>query len=174
MTGVKKRVATSVGSRRDREPRHIHFDEHVPTLVGILANRLRRAASGYYRRHYGIGIVEWRVMMLLGRRPDLSANQIGVETDLDKGAVSRSLGVLRRKRLISIVRKHRSSRQGLIMLTEKGRYLHRLIVVDARKRQDRLLAGMTPEQIGMFLGILRQLVARVPHRRSGADQSPER
>ena len=59
--------------------------------MAILANRLSRAASRFYRKPYGIGVVEWRLMMCIGQMTETRANRICNETDLDKGAVSRSL-----------------------------------------------------------------------------------
>ena len=70
--------------------------------MAIFANRLSRAASRFYRKSYGIGVVEWRLMMYIGRASETRANRICSETDLDKGAVSRSLATLQRMGIVSV------------------------------------------------------------------------
>src|SRR5262245_56753136 len=75
---------------------------HLATKVAIFANRLSRSASRFYRAKYGIGVVEWRLMMFIGHARETRANQICSETDLDKGAVSRSLGTLQRLGIVKV------------------------------------------------------------------------
>jgi hypothetical protein len=72
----------------------LDLNSHIATKVAIFANRLSRSASRFYRKRYGFGVVEWRVMMFVGHATETRANRICRETDLDKGAVSRSLNVL--------------------------------------------------------------------------------
>ena len=45
----------------------LDLNSHIPTRVAIFANRLSRAASRFYRKRYGIGVVEWRLIMYIGR-----------------------------------------------------------------------------------------------------------
>jgi DNA-binding MarR family transcriptional regulator len=140
----------------------IHLDTHIPTLVSILANRLRRAASHHYRTRYGIGIVEWRMVMFLGDHPNATANQISKATDLDKGAVSRSLRVLKRKGWITMTRVHASSRHGAIALSEKGLRQYEVIAEDAERRHRRLIAGLDREKVDVLRSLLWDLVERIP------------
>src|SRR5262245_62282106 len=125
----------------------LDLDSHVPTKVAILANHLSRAASRFYRERYGIGVVEWRLMMFIGHVTETRANHICSETDLDKGAVSRSLAVLQRLGIVSVREDGSDSRRNNVALTAKGRTLHNEIVPVALERQGDLLAGLTPAEI---------------------------
>jgi hypothetical protein len=40
---------------------------HIATKVTVLAHRLSRAASRYYRKRYGIGVVERRLVLCIGQ-----------------------------------------------------------------------------------------------------------
>jgi len=134
---------------------------HIPTLVAICANRMSRAASRFYRERYGIGIVEWRVLMFIGHRVETSANRICRETDLDKGAVSRSLNVLERRGFIRSREDGSDNRRRNIVLTNKGHALHDDIVPIALARERRLVAGMTPRQVKIFVATIQHLQGRI-------------
>ncbi len=140
----------------------VPFDMYIPSLVSILANRLRRAASHHYRTRYGIGMVEWRVVMFLGDHPRATANRISKATDLDKGAISRSLGVLKRKGWITMTRVHSSTRHGVISLSAKGTRHYELIAADAERRHRRLLAGLERDKVEVLRSLLCELIGRIP------------
>jgi DNA-binding MarR family transcriptional regulator len=139
----------------------LDLKSHVPTRIAILANHLSRAASRFYRERYGIGVVEWRLMMFIGRATETRANRICSETDLDKGAVSRSLGVLQRMDIVSVKEDGSDSRRNNVALTAKGRALHDEIVPVALERQRQMLAGLTPAEIEAFMAVIDRLQARV-------------
>jgi DNA-binding MarR family transcriptional regulator len=148
----------------------LHLDSHVPTKIAILANHLSRAASRFYRQYYGIGVVEWRLMMFIGHATETRANRICSATDLDKGAVSRSLGVLQRMGIVTAKEDGADGRRNNVALTAKGRALHDRIVPVAIERQGELLSGLTPAEIEVFTNVIDRLQAKV----SGALAAPEK
>ena len=54
----------------------LDLDSHIATKVAIFANRLSRAASRFYRKSFGIGVVEWRLMICIGHAKETRANRI--------------------------------------------------------------------------------------------------
>jgi DNA-binding MarR family transcriptional regulator len=138
----------------------LDLSSHIPTKIAILANHLSRAASRFYRERYGIGVVEWRLMMFIGHATETRANRICSETDLDKGAVSRSLRMLQRMGIVSVTEDGSDSRRNNVTLTAKGRALHDEIVPVALERQRQMLAGLTPAEIEAFMDVLDRLLAR--------------
>ena len=138
------------------------IDGHVATLAAIFANRLRRVAGRHYRKAYDMGIVEWRILICLGQHPGISALQVTRLTDLNKAAVSRTLIELRRKGWITLVYKTEKSRTGLIHLTDAGRELYANLAVDARARQEHLLAPLAAAEREAFVDMLHRLIAHVP------------
>jgi DNA-binding MarR family transcriptional regulator len=162
----KKRPAST-----STPPSAVVFDlnEHIATRVAIFANRLSRSASRFYRKYYGIGVVEWRLIMYVGREKETRANRICRETDLDKGAVSRSLAALQRMGMVSVKEDGSDSRRNNVALTAKGRALHKELVPIAFDRQRRLVAGLTPGEVQIFLALIDRLQAKVAGGQPGAD-----
>jgi DNA-binding MarR family transcriptional regulator len=139
----------------------LDLDRHIATKVAIFANRLSRSASRFYRERYGIGVVEWRLMMFIGHASETRANRICGTTDLDKGAVSRSLRVLRRMGIVSVREDGADSRRNNVALTAKGRALHNRIVPVALERQRDLVAELTSHEVETFHRLIDRLQAKV-------------
>jgi len=166
----------------------IDIRKHVASKIAIFASGMLRSASRFYRESYGIGVVEWRVIMFIGYMKETSANRICLETDLDKGAVSRSLNVLANKGIIRVQEDGEDSRRRNVVLTAKGRALHDRIVPVAMKRQQILLSGLSQSEVEKLLELIARLRtkaagyrssredkrARQPHRRGPQDGSPQR
>jgi DNA-binding MarR family transcriptional regulator len=153
----------------------IDLNDHIATRVAIFANRVSRAASRFYRERYGIGVVEWRVLMFVGRANQTSANRICSETDLDKGAVSRSLNVLARMGAVSVKADGADSRRHNVALTAKGRALHDRIVPVALERQRDLLHDLSPDEIETLKDIIGRMQARVGDSKAPPERpSPKR
>ena len=147
----------------------LDLNSHIATRVAIFANRLSRAASRFYRKKYGIGVVEWRLIMYIGRAKETRANRICSETDLDKGAVSRSLATLQRMGMVTVKEDGADSRRNNVALTVKGRALHSELVPIAFERQTKLVAGLTPAEVRLFMALIAKLQAKVSGGEPGAD-----
>ncbi len=141
--------------------RSVDLSNHIPTKVAILANRLSRSASRFYRESYGIGVVEWRLMMYIGHASETRPNHICSATDLDKGAVSCSLRVLQRMGIVSVREDGADSRRNNVALTAKGRALHDRIVPVALEHQRELVADLTPNEVETFNRLIDRLQAKV-------------
>jgi DNA-binding MarR family transcriptional regulator len=139
----------------------LDLNSHIATKVAIFANRLSRSASRFYRKRYGFGVVEWRVMMFVGHATETRANRICRETDLDKGAVSRSLNVLVRMGIVSVREDGADNRRNNVALTAKGRALHDRLVPVALERQRELLLDVTPEEARAFSDLIDRLQSNV-------------
>lgn len=119
---------------------------YVPGLVTFLANKLSRSASALYRRHFGVGIVEWRVVSMLALEPWIPASRVCQVVGLDKGPVSRSLALLEKRGLVEVRTDEKDSRRRLAALTAAGEALHDRIIAVALERERRLLSCLAPEQ----------------------------
>jgi DNA-binding MarR family transcriptional regulator len=144
------------------------FGDHFPTLIGILANRLTRGASSYYRHTYGVGVIEWRVLYALQQSGDLSASEIAAVTDLDKAAVSRSIRVLEHRGLVRIIRTGKADRRIIPVVTAAGRKLQHDLHAVAQERQKTFMQDFTPAEIDEFRTMIARVLARVPRSAAGA------
>lgn len=139
----------------------LDLSNHIGTKVAILANRLSRSASRFYRARFGIGVVEWRLMLFIGYAGETRANTICSATALDKGAVSRSLGTLQRMGFVSVKEDGADCRRNNVSLTAKGWALHDELVPITIERQRNLVSGLTPAEIETFARLIDRLQAKL-------------
>ena len=142
----------------DKQP-VIDHDRYIPALLLFVANKLASGASNTYRRLFGVGVTEWRILSLLASEPNCSAQRIGQFFDLDKALVSRTLQVMAKSQIVSInVDPHR---RRTINLTRKGLALHNKIIKVALARQQRLLSGFSPAETDTLADFLGRLLIQV-------------
>jgi DNA-binding MarR family transcriptional regulator len=147
-------------AKAKRNPRQgpvLDLERYAPALLTFLANKLSRGASALYRRHFGVGIIDWRIMALLAIEPRIPAARICKVIGLDKGPVSRSVAFLVRKGLAETAGDGGDARRRIIALTAAGRALHDRILVVALERERRLLSCLDREEIEVLLGLLNRL-----------------
>lgn len=104
--------------------RHLNLSRYVPGLLTFLSNKLATGASHCYRKHFGIGVVEWRVLSMLAVENHITANRICQVIGLDKSAVSRSLQSLEAAGYVSGQVDTVDARRYTVSLTDNGQALH--------------------------------------------------
>lgn len=142
----------------DKQPR-IDHDHYIPALLLFVANKLGSGASNTYRRQFGVGVTEWRILSLLANEPNCSAKRICEFFDLDKALVSRTLQVLAKSQIVEIDLD--TYRKRTIRLTRKGLALHNRIIKVALAREKRLLTGFSQSEIDTLAGFLGRLLIQV-------------
>ena len=135
----------------------LDLSRYVPALLTFVSNKLSRSGSALYRRHFGVGIIEWRILAMLAVEPSIPASRICQVIGLDKGPVSRSLAFMERRGLVSIRADDADTRRRLATLTPAGRALHDRIIVVALERERRLLSCLTAEQQATLVELLNRL-----------------
>lgn len=140
---------------------HLNLERYIPALLTFLTNRMSTGASQCYRKHFGIGIVEWRLLALLAVEQQISANRMVQVIGLDKSAVSRALQLLERQRLITIDTDLKDARRYTVSLTVSGQELHNRVLVVALERERLLLAGLSAEEVELLIGCLNKMSAQL-------------
>jgi DNA-binding MarR family transcriptional regulator len=135
----------------------LDLTSYVPALLTFVSNKLSRSGSALYRRHFGVGIIEWRILAMLAVEPAIPATRVCQVIGLDKGPVSRSLAFMERRGLVTIRADEADTRRRLATLTPAGRALHDRIIVVALERERRLLSCLTPEQRAALVELLNLL-----------------
>ena len=130
---------------------------YVPGLLTFLANKLSRGASALYRRHFGVGIIEWRIVSMLAIEPWIPASRVCQVIGLDKGPVSRSLALLEKRGLVEMRADGQDARRRLAALTQAGHALHDRIIAVALERERRLLSCLSPDQRAELVALLNLL-----------------
>ncbi|MCA0936904.1 MarR family transcriptional regulator [Vibrio alginolyticus] len=144
------------------ETQTLDLDNYVPALVNSLANKLSSGASACYRKHFGIGVVEWRVLALLAVENSITANRICQVIGLDKSAVSKAVKQAEQKQWISLKKDAQDGRQSLISLTTAGQEIHDKVLQVALKREQILLNDFSDEEQRLLIKLMHKLNQAVP------------
>jgi DNA-binding MarR family transcriptional regulator len=136
-------------------------DIYVPALLTTLSNNLTRSASTFYRRHFGVGITDWRIMYRLASEPWVTAHHICNAAQLDKGVVSRSLAWMEKRGLVLVRGDETDARRRLVALSPAGHDLHDRITVVALERERNFLATLTTEETDAAIHLLRKLIGNL-------------
>ncbi len=150
---------------RDHEGRRgdgaepLALEAFLPYRLATLSNRVSRAIAALYSERFGISIPEWRVMAVLGERPEISANAVAERTAMDKVAVSRAVRRLLAKGLIERHFAPDDRRRSVLALSAAGRRVYDEIVPLARAFEARLLAALTHEERAILSLLLAKLEA---------------
>ncbi len=139
----------------------LDLNRYVPGLVTFLSNKLSSGASACYRKHYGIGVVEWRMLSMLAVENGISGNRICQVIGLDKGAVSRALHTLETAGYVRSEVDARDARRATVSLTAAGRELHDRVFDTAMERERRLLSDLSPQEVNTLVDLLTRLNAQV-------------
>ncbi len=129
---------------KDRpDPTPLALERFLPYRLSVLTNTVSRAIARLYAKRFGLSIPEWRVMAALGRYPELAASEICGVTAMDKVQVSRAVGRMERRLLVSRTGDAEDRRRRVLRLTAKGEAIHAEIVPLALEREAHLLAALS-------------------------------
>jgi DNA-binding MarR family transcriptional regulator len=70
------------------------LENYITYHFTVIANRTSRGASALFRNRFGVGVVEWRCMVMLAMQEGVSAARISEVSGINKSLVSRSLAKL--------------------------------------------------------------------------------
>ncbi|AVX92135.1 MarR family transcriptional regulator (plasmid) [Pseudomonas koreensis] len=145
------------------ETPHLDLNRYVPGLLTFLANKLATGASHCYRKRFGIGVVEWRMLSMLAVENHITANRISQVIGLDKSAISRSLQALETAGYVSSEVDKLDARRYAVSLTSTGKQLHDKVLKVALERERRLLSDLSPEEVDVLVNLLGRLHSKVSY-----------
>ena len=144
------------------EPTQLDLVRYVPALLTFLANKLATGASSTYRKHFGLGVVEWRLLSMLAVEDNITANRMCQVIGLDKSAVSRSLQILEQQGYVTSQVDTADARRNSVKMAPEGKALHDRVLRVALERERRLLDGLSPEEVDTLVDLLGRLQRNVP------------
>jgi DNA-binding MarR family transcriptional regulator len=156
MKQKSKRAAPAPGSA-DKDERLAPITAMMSSRLIVLANLLKRGAILRYKRLAGLSSVEFGLVASLGRRPPMSVVKLAEAVGMDKGQISRALPGLVSRKLVSRAVNPRDNREVLVCLTRTGLIAHETIVAGALERNQRLLEGLSKDDVAMLLGHIDRL-----------------
>lgn len=117
-----------------RPPRFspLRLDRFLPYELSVLAAKTSRRLADEYETRFGLQMAEWRVMAVLGYFHPMSSNGIVARTSMDKAKVSRAVGRLIRRGLLTRRAHPRDGRLLVLEFSARGRRLYAEVTKVAR------------------------------------------
>ena len=137
--------------------RHLCFDRCVTTLVPLIASKLSKSEAAVYQRAFSINFTEWRILALLAIEPGIPASRVCHIVGVGKGSVSRTLGAMAKRGLITIRSDEKDGRAHAISLAVKGRLAHNKVIVCAHAHEQRLLSSLSACERQALIDLLHRL-----------------
>jgi DNA-binding MarR family transcriptional regulator len=126
----------------------------------VLARLSERMHEHHYKRRFGLNLRECRIIGITGGHGDPSFRRICQESNLDKAHVSRLINRLIERKLLRKENDPSDQRSVRVMLTERGRRVHRALHAAATALNEAWLAPLSATQRTSFLATLDLLTER--------------
>lgn len=150
--------------------------------VHLLAGMSARHAELRFVKHFGLRLLEARVLGLVGTFGALSLKQICAESDIEKSQASRLISRLMQRGLVEKLEDAADLRAISVRLTPEGVRMHRAVYADSLARNERWLSVLSEAERAQLLAAVEKLllhtralmgsdVAEVPPPR--ADAAPQ-
>ncbi|MGV8931143.1 MAG: MarR family winged helix-turn-helix transcriptional regulator [Luteimonas sp.] len=159
--------------RVPREPdphRHavLELENFLPYRLSVLSNRISQTIADAYVERFNLAVTEWRVIAVLGRFPDLSANAVAERTAMDKVAVSRSVARLLERGLLQREMHGDDRRRSVLALSQAGYRIYDEVAPLALECERRLLAHLSADERATLDALLDRLMEHgLPHLEAG-------
>jgi DNA-binding MarR family transcriptional regulator len=132
------------------------FDDFLPYLVTRLAHRLNIDLVEKLRVER-INLTRWRILAVLAMGDGITITEIIDRAMLQQSALSRALTSMVREGYVRRVVHRNDARCAEIYLTDKGRALFEALNVVVRRREKRLLAGLSPREVRAAFALMQRL-----------------
>ena len=143
-------MAVGKASARAHRAATLDLERDFTVLLTFAANRFNRIWSRYLLDRFELGLMEWRMLVLLVAEPGATVSRAAEVIDIDKGAISRALRRLEERALARADAPEQYPSRRAWQLTPTGRDLHDRVLVVARQRQQAMLAGLgAPERAAL-------------------------
>jgi len=141
----------------------LDLENYAPAYFTFVTTKLAGGAAAAYRKHFGVGIEIWRVLVMLALDEKVSVNMVCRLIGMDKGSVSRCFKSMYEKGFITFSHDPKDGRVRYATLTAAGRRKHDEIKGLALERERAFLSCLSPEETRVLLGLLHRLHANLPN-----------
>ena len=121
-------------------------DRFLPYRLSVLSNTISAAIASQYAERFALSVTEWRVLAILGRYPEISANEVAEHAAMDKVAVSRAVARLFTAGRLTRATDKNDRRRSMLRLSAKGQKVYDQVAPLAKRHEDLLLAHLTPDE----------------------------
>jgi MarR family transcriptional regulator, organic hydroperoxide resistance regulator len=153
---ASRKIAAGIprGSRKAND--QSLFEDFLPHLIARLAYRLNGDLIEKLRLE-GINITRWRILAVLAMGEGVTITEIIDQAMMQQSALSRALASMVREGYVRRVTHRQDARCAEIYLTAKGRTLFGSLDVVVRRREKRLVYGLSPREVSAALALIRRM-----------------
>jgi len=145
----------------EREPDQLFATgSSLPHAFTVMGNRTSRLLESMYSQEFGLTVVGWRIMGILGSRAPLSAKALAELTAMDAVSISRAIDQLRQKKYVSRRTDSADRRRSVLKLSKKGEEVYQAIVPLFQASEKAMLSVLSPEDVKHLRRIMAMLVER--------------
>ena len=138
----------------------LDLEHFLPYRLSVLTNRISQSLADLYAERFGISVTEWRVIAVLGRYPQLSANGVAERTAMDKVAVSRAVARLLERGFLQRDMHEQDRRRSVLELSPAGYGVYDQVVPLALDYERQLLAPLEPGEREILDRLMQKLGSR--------------
>lgn len=164
---TKPAIATVVPSDTRASVDGLRLEQFLPYRLNVVGFFASRALGRIYGARFGIDIPQWRVLAQLGEFGRLTSRDIGELAQMHKTKVSRAVGELSKRGLVSRAENRQDRRETFVALTPAGQRIYEQIVPLALAFQARWTEGIAPDELKVFERVLATLTERGRHLAGG-------
>jgi DNA-binding MarR family transcriptional regulator len=135
----------------------IDLSTFVPYFIASIANKNTAKVSQLYLKHFGVGIVQWQIMVVLAIDGKATAQNVANIVGIDKSAVSRAMKKLIEQKLIIPIKGTFPGRSKPYQFSQNGWKLYFKIEEVALKREKTMLASFSDEEKSTLLDFLHRI-----------------
>lgn len=129
----------------------------LPYKLAVLSERISQRLAMEYGKTHGLSVAEWRVLVHLSHRDDVSIREIHNCVNLEKPRVSRAVSKLEATGLVEKTMSHTDNRLVVITLTDAGKTTLREIIPEALHLEGLLVQTLSMSERQQFYDIMEKL-----------------
>jgi DNA-binding MarR family transcriptional regulator len=132
----------------------------LPHAFTVMSNRTSRLLESMYSGEFGLTVIGWRIMGILGSRAPVSAKLLAELTAMDAVRISREIEQLRKKKYVSRRTDPVDRRRSLLKLSKKGEEVYNAILPLFHASEAAVLSVISPDDVKTLRRIMKVLVER--------------
>ncbi len=169
MTSMKKAAAMTNGKVQEQGPRPLppgqFSPEHsLPHAFSVVATRISTMLGKMYTQQFGLSVVGWRIIAILGTHFPLSAKALGELTAMDQVSISRAVEQLAGKKLVSRRVDSTDRRRVVLRLSKKGEEVYNQVVPVLYAGERALVSSLSESDEATLRRIMESMLERSAER----------
>jgi len=124
---------------------NVPLERRLSYRCSLISTRITRFLAPMWEKRYGLTVITWHVMAVIGRYGPLSAKDIAQHTSTDAFYVSRAVEQLTQRGFVQRDIDPHDRRRASLSLTVEGRKVHRKIEDSINRLEAEFLADLDEE-----------------------------